>query len=48
MSRAVSKREQQQHLAQQHQQQEQYVRDVETTEHKSSANASVRMHDLYS
>ncbi|KAL1610671.1 palmitoyltransferase swf1 [Paraconiothyrium brasiliense] len=40
MSRALSKKEQSQQVAQQHQGQEQYARDVETTEHKSSANAS--------
>ena len=44
MSHALSKRDQQQQLAQQHQQQEQYARDVETQEHKSSASASVRSH----
>ncbi|KAK7185782.1 hypothetical protein PSPO01_08032 [Paraphaeosphaeria sporulosa] len=40
MSRAISKNEHAQHLAQQHQGQQQVARDVETTEHKSSANAS--------
>ncbi|KAJ4349586.1 palmitoyltransferase swf1 [Didymosphaeria variabile] len=40
MSRAVSKKEQSQQIAHQHQGQEQHARDVETTEHKSSANAS--------
>ncbi|KAF2438253.1 hypothetical protein P171DRAFT_437312 [Karstenula rhodostoma CBS 690.94] len=40
MSRALAKNEHSQHLAQQHQAQHQHARDIETTEHKSSANAS--------
>ncbi|KAF9729464.1 hypothetical protein PMIN01_12328 [Paraphaeosphaeria minitans] len=40
MSRSLSKKEHAQHLTQQHQGQQQVARDVETTEHKSSANAS--------
>ncbi|KAL5414282.1 hypothetical protein PMIN06_009375 [Paraphaeosphaeria minitans] len=40
MSRSLSKNEHAQHLTQQHQGQQQVARDVETTEHKSSANAS--------